>query len=520
MSKFANQNKTLASIEPVYRNAEQLLNQGQLTDALAQFQSITKQQPKWAFGYYGIGAAYASMGQFEDARKQLRKALNLNDQVAAFHAKMAEVLNWLDDTKYAIDSIDQAIKLDPNNTHHIVDKATYLRASGDTQSAYELLHDQIDKNSSDHLLVRVYASLCGSLNQPQAGIDLLKPLTEPVQSDPIITATHYFVLSTLYNQIGDYDNAYLSAKRGSELRNDQYNPQQREDLLIARKKAWSPEVMENIARSRMTTSQPVFIVGMPRSGTSLVEQIIASHPSAYGCGELTHIQKAFDELVSNAGPTPDLCSIVDGLKTASLDRIARRILKEMEKQAKLSLQSDPASKSKHSNQSKFLKITDKMPLNFQHLGFIEQLFPNAKIIHCTRHVLDNFVSCYLLDFAGINNHSYTYDPTNFAHFYGLYQQYMEHWKTTTSLNILDISYEDLVVDQRAKTEELLAFLDLEWDDQCLRFFETKRSVNTASVEQVRQKIYTSSSSRWKNFESHLTPLIDALNAIGVTPPTD
>lgn len=491
---------SVEAVQTAFRQAEMLEEHGQYAQAVSIYQQIIKAKPRWPFGYYGLGSAYQNLGKFEDARRNLRKAIQIKDDHPAFHAKYAAILSRIDDAENAIVSIDRAIELDPQNTEFLVEKAMIIRFNGDPKAAHALLHNAIQDGNKTDQLVRVYASLCAVLGDPEKGIATLEPLTHTVNTDPVVTATHMFVLAKLYDQTGQYDLAYQAATRGSQLRGDTYLPDDRVAQLEQRTTAWSKQRLASMARSRVNSEKPVFIVGMPRSGTTLIEQVIASHPQAYGCGELIGVLSTAAEIATPA-PDTDLATLIAGFQPATLDRAARRVLKAMEQQV------PKGEKPK--------RLTDKMPLNFQHLGLIEVLFPNARIIHCQRHVLDNFISCYLLDFAGINNHAYSYDPVHFAHFYSVYLKYMEHWKSVCSIPILDVSYEETIADQRAMTERTLAFLDLEWDDACMSFFETKRAVNTASVEQVRNPIYASSMARWKNFESHLEPVTNALREHGV-----
>ncbi|MBL4698519.1 MAG: sulfotransferase [Phycisphaerales bacterium] len=496
-----NPKSSTQATQDAFRHAQSLEDQGLFDQALQIHQQIAKAKPRWAFGFYGLGSAYFGIGKFDDARRNLRKALSIDNKHPAFHAKLAQTYNRLDDQSNAIQSIETARALDPKNAQYLVEHAVILRAQGHPRDAHKLLQTALNNGQESELLSRYYASLCGVLSDPQTGIDHLEPLTKSVNPDPLVTAAHMFVLAHLYNQSAQYDLAYKAATRGSELRKDTYNPQEREQLLNERIGAWSKDRLQSMPRSRVNSDKPVFIVGMPRSGTTLIEQIIASHPKAYGCGELINIFTAAAELTTATKYTPTLVDVLEAIKTPTLDRTARKVLKEMEKQA-------PKGE-------KPIRITDKMPLNFQHIGLIETLFPNARIIHCKRHVLDNFISCYLLDFAGLNNHAYAYSPEHFAHFYSVYLKYMDYWKSVSSLPILDITYEETIADQRTATERILEFLDLEWDDQCMSFFDTDRAVNTASQEQVRKPIYTSSQARWKKFESHLKPVMDSLDTYNI-----
>jgi len=161
-----------------------------------------------------------------------------------------------------------------------------------------------------------------------------------------------------------------------------------------------------------------------------------------------------------------------------------------------------------------LRVVDKQLQNFQHLGFIELLFPNARVIHCSRDPLDTCLSCYFQDFGDVVNQAYSYSIEDLGHYYRQYERYMTHWKSVCSLPILDVSYEEMVADQEAQTRRIIEFLGLDWDDQCLRFYELDPTVLTLSYDQVRQPMYASSSGRWKYYEKHIGPMRDALGLLG------
>lgn len=496
------QSKAFQQVADEYERILQLQQNGHGERALEGSKGLVEKQPKWPYAHFSLGLSYMILGRFEESRRALRKAVSLKDSVGAFHAKLGEVHHRLDDTENAISEIDKAIELEPNNPGHVVTKAWLQRLSGQTDEAYTLLDKLYQSGERDHRQVRIYAGTLGQIGEPQRGIDAMLPLAEADHPDTKVLAAHWYVLAKLYDQTEQYDKAYDAASRGSELNAKTYDPEARESLMHARLEAWSAESMPKLARSRSSSEKPVFIVGMPRSGTTLVEQIIASHPEAYGAGERINIFTAAAELVTPSDPGTSISALASGLKAATLDRTARRILRDMEKQS-------PAG-------SKPKRICDKMLLNFQHLGLIEQLFPNARVIICHRNPLDNFISAYLLDFEGHNAHAYTDRPEWFAHFYGLHQQYIQHFKQVCSLQILDVVYEDIVADQRAQTKRLLEHLDLPFDEACMRFYEHQRAVITASTDQVRQQIYRKAVSRHENYSKHLDPLREALQNFGVT----
>ncbi|MCP4023091.1 MAG: sulfotransferase, partial [Desulfobacteraceae bacterium] len=240
-------------------------------------------------------------------------------------------------------------------------------------------------------------------------------------------------------------------------------------------------------RGGCSNKSPIFILGMPRSGTTLVEQILASHPQVFGAGELTdfsivarqfsweELKKGSDEIVSGKA---------DPFKKAGQDYINRV--------------------QKHADGEKF--ITDKMPHNFVSIGFIRLFLPNAKVIHCTRDPMDTCFSIFKHLFSGQKTHKYAYNMKELGHYYNLYLDLMEHWKITLPGYIYEIKYENLVSNQKEETRKLLEFGGLPWEEACLSFHKTKRRVATASAIQVRQPIYKDSIQLWKRYEVQLEDL--------------
>ncbi len=234
---------------------------------------------------------------------------------------------------------------------------------------------------------------------------------------------------------------------------------------------------------------PIFIVGMPRSGTTLIEQILASHPALYGAGELKTMS---DFARTVALDSPDW----EGALLA-LRKLGQEYLDQVWKLA-------PEARY----------ITDKMPGNFYHLGLIHLMLPNAKIIHSMRDPMDTCFSCYALRFA--HGHEYCYDLKTLGRYYQRYTKLIRHWHDVLPAGrILDVRYEDNVADPEREARRLLGYLGLPWDPACLRFYETDRPVKTASVMQVRKPIYSSSVARWKRFEKHLGPLLDEIGDLEV-----
>ncbi len=237
---------------------------------------------------------------------------------------------------------------------------------------------------------------------------------------------------------------------------------------------------------------PVFILGMPRSGTSLVEQILASHSRVHGSGEREEMLQLADRLSENLNDSRPYPACIEGLSGGNSKDIAERFLGVL--------------KRAHPHAA---RITDKMPGNFHHVGLIATLFPNAKIIHCRRDPRDTCMSIFFGDFVG--SHPYSYDLTNLGRYYRQYERLMAHWHAVLPGRILDVNYEDMVDDQEEWSRRMVNFCDLDWEAQCLEFHKTSRNVKTRSNAQVRQPIYRSSIERWRPYEAQLEPLLAALS---------
>ena len=238
------------------------------------------------------------------------------------------------------------------------------------------------------------------------------------------------------------------------------------------------------------SEQPVFIVGMPRSGTSLVENILASHSQVFGADELTDIEaisNAIQKYSASGNPYP---TALRDVPDAVIKEFAQRYLERLRDLA-------PTAQ----------RIVNKMPTNFEHLGLIALMLPNARIIHCKRDRIDTCLSCYFQNFSH-RQLDFSYDLFHLRFFWDCYKRLMEHWVNVLPIQIFEITYEQLVVNQETQTRELLEFCGLNWEPECAAPHLNQRPVQTASRWQVRQPVYTSSIGRWRNYEKHIAPLTD------------
>ncbi|MEE8444459.1 MAG: sulfotransferase, partial [Alphaproteobacteria bacterium] len=305
-------------------------------------------------------------------------------------------------------------------------------------------------------------------------------------------ASLYFTEAKRYGDSGDYGKEFESYIKGNEIKRGHlaeigylYDPSAVEHAVDEQIAAFGRDAFAQAGAS--DSEIPVFIVGMPRSGTSLIEQILASHPEVAGAGELMFLGEAVGRLRREADyPAAPPPALARDVANGFLERLARA-------------------------GGDARRITDKMPSNFMHAGLIAMLFPGARIIHTRRDPADTCLSCFFQNFAGTSL-AFSYDLADLGHYYRQYSRLMEHWRQCLPdrPGLLEVDYEKLVGHQERESRRLIEFLGLDWSDSCLSFHETKRVVTTASHSQVRQPVYRTSVGRWKRYGDRLAPLLKSL----------
>jgi hypothetical protein len=302
---------------------------------------------------------------------------------------------------------------------------------------------------------------------------------------PLNEASVRNAIGKYYDQIGEFAQAFRCFKRAKELvktaaRDYDRDAQTRlHDSLI---NAYSRDTLARAQPGSSDSALPILVVGMPRSGSSLVEQIVASHPVVSGAGEVEFWGYTLSRHATSLLHTPP-------------DKPTRRKLAE----AYLRVLTE--------NSGSAARVVDKSLFNSEHLGIINSVFPNARVIYLRRDPIDTCLSCYFQDFPPAL--SFTLDLSDLAHFYREHRRLMDHWRGALPPGtLLDVPYEELIADQEGWTRRILEFLGLPWDDRCLNFHSTERSVLTASYWQVRQRVYKSSVGRWRNYERFIGPLLE------------
>jgi len=295
-----------------------------------------------------------------------------------------------------------------------------------------------------------------------------------------------FTLASVNENLGNQDDFFKYLHEANRLRKEKLNysfsSSQKLFANIYEIFTKTPNSIKHPLQTDISTKRPIFILGMPRSGTTLVEQIISSHSSVYGAGELSTLMKLLQPILKGK----------DMLSERSLIIIREKYLDSLS----------------NLNTSANI-ITDKEPTNFQNIGFIFSIFPDAKIIHLKRDPMAICWSIFKSNWRG-TGYGYSYNMDDLVKFYSLYSELMVFWHKKFPGKIYDICYEDLTNNQEEETKKLLKYCELDWDENCLDFHKNERSVKTASSLQVREKMYQGSSEAWKKYETHIQPLIDGL----------
>jgi tetratricopeptide (TPR) repeat protein len=538
-------------------NAFQEHKAGQLAKAFAVYSDVLRVMPLHGEALHYMGLLAQQSGKFEDARRLIQRSLEVNPEnpdalnhlgqvyirfndyasaercfrqaleydASHFDAlnNVANCLRHVGDLEAALAHYERAREIEPRNPVCVFNYGITLNALGRPRDAiewltkateyqaenylahhhlgvlFEQLGDFQDANSNYlaalHYQPKYYESLAALLNSPEydandAQVDTAREALTQDNLSPDTRLRLEHALGKHFEKAHKYDMAFQHFHNSNEVEKAVARPfdidsQAKEfDKLI---EFYTAEKIQQLAQFGSQDARPVFVVGLPRTGTSLTEQILSSHSAIHGAGELSYMRSIAGQIKNSAGEGT-LSSPAAPLTQESIGKLSKKYLDGLGKKSPESAR----------------RIVDKYPINYVHLGLVAILFPNAKIIHCQRGPLDVAISCYTVLFKLGND--FTNDLMNFGLYYKEYQRLMTHWSTALPAGYFELQYEDLIREPEAVTKRLIAFCDLPWEEECLRFDRNKRTVLTPSNWQVRQKLYDTSVERWKNYEKHLLEL--------------
>ena len=518
----------LGSLPGVLLYIDQILNEGRLGMAEAKCRAFLKENPTHTYAMSLLAEIANRLGYFDDAEFLLEKAVEFKPDDGDLRMKYASILRKKQKFAKTMEQVNILCDKHPDNLTYQAQKASEIMQNGDHETAITLLDDILSKNpynfstftSKGHAqktlgktdeAIKSYQSAyqikpdhgeaffsLANLKTYSFSSSELESMREQVSRVDLSLrdkAYFHFALAQGCEVNGEYDEAFFHLEKGNQIKNDQsqYSIERMEKELQAQIEICNDKFFHDLGNGGCDTKEPIFILGLPRAGSTLIEQILASHSMVDGTLEL-----------------PNILSIAQSLRGDDIYGKLGNYPKSMES---LSLDQREALGRGYIEDTKMHRkdapmFTDKMPNNFRHIGLIHLIMPNAKIIDARRYPLDCCFSMFKQLFA--QGQEFSYGLAEAGSYYRNYVNLMDHWNSVLPDKILRVNNEDVIEDLEGQVRRMLEFLELPFEEQCISFHETDRSVRTASSEQVRRPINKDGMERWKPYSKHLKPLVDNL----------
>ena len=516
--------KTSADIPGLLAQADAQFAAGEIEPTLQTLQEVLAINPRHAIAQARLGAAYFNLGRYDEAEQAYRRAADIKPDCADAHFMLGVLLQWKGQFPAAEVVLRRAVKHDPANPEARVALGVVLVLRGERAEARDRFEQALQAQprnasalcalgdleaaegrfaeaerryraalESDPLKSAAWAQLAGQRRMTAADGDWLEGVQRTLASgvSAFEESRLRFALGKYFDDLGQYSRAFEEYERGNAFTRRLVPPYDRAataafvDAMI---RIYTSERLARPAEGASDSSRPVFVAGMMRSGSSLVEQIIASHPDAFGAGELefwSEASRRHERTLRDAPPDEPLAR-----------RLADSYLREL---------------ARHSADA--ARVVDKSTFNAKHLGLIHLALPRARIVYTSRDPLDTCLSCYFQDFSSAAN--FTMDLSDLAHYYREHHRLMEHWhRALPPGTLLEVPYAGLVAEPQKWSRRIIEFIGLPWDPRCLEYHRTPRAVGTASKWQVRQPIYAHSVGRWRNYRKHIGALLELQSLSG------
>jgi Flp pilus assembly protein TadD len=509
-----------------------LKSQGRFADAEVAHRQAIALKPEYPDAYSNLGDTLRCLGRLDDAEKALRHAIALRPRFADAFSKLGNILREQGKLREAEAACLEAVALDPDHAgahsnlgNALEDLGKLIEAEAAYRRATVLKPNFAEAHNNLGAVLKHLGRLADARRVAEQAVHLvpqnalhflnLSDVRHFSADDPYLAAMEmfsrninslpvkqqielHFALAKAYEDVGRCDDSFRHLLAGNALKR-RLIPYDETATLAAFERirtVFTPELMRRFQDVGEPSSVPVFIVGMPRSGTTLIEQIMASHPQVFGAGELPNLHNAVMSLHPAGGGIFSLPDVMLHVSGEHLRRLGAHYVSEVVRLAPTATH-----------------VVDKMPSNFFFAGLIHLALPNARIIHAVRDPVDTCMSCFSKLFAAGQYH--TYDLAELGRYYRRYEELMEHWRRMLPAGrILDVRYEDLVADLEGQARRIIGHCGLEWHRRCLAFHETERPVRTASATQVRQPLYQSAIGRARPYERFLEPLFAELSGGG------
>ena len=468
-----------------------LQSQKKFQEAIKYYKIAIQNNPNFFVAINNLGLTYYNMYDLKNAQHYYERAIEINPKFTHPISNLGNVKKELNNYEEAIKCYKLALSIDNKLYIVIHNLGMAYQALGKFEESKKYFESVLKINSK---FTRADRSLSMSLkydiNNPH--LKIMKNKIKDQSLNDFQKIELHFGLGKAYEDIKNYKKSFENYKLGNKIKRDSIKYQLNDDVKLFEniKNSFSSIDFQNLENIGNKSNKMIFILGMPRSGTTLVEQIIANHKSVYGAGELRDLTQIIRKnfLVNNKIKFPEKFNIKD---QNFFSNMGTKYLENLDRY--------------NTNKN---YITDKAPLNFKWIGLVKLILPKSKIIHCTRDPKDTCLSLFKNFFEGELNFSYNLEEA--AKYYKLYQNLMEFWKQLLPDFIYDISYEKLVENQEFESKKLLDFCNLDWDKNCLTFYRNKRGIVTASFAQARKPIYKNSVKSWQNYKNELLPMFKIL----------
>ena len=518
-------------IEPIYLLSMALFNTDQPTKALETISEAVSLSPENADILALLGQIQGKLGYHEQAISTFEKSLSLDDrQLHALNGLGSLLFNHRLDHEKAISHFEKALQVKPSYAPARINLAMTLSNKGQTEEALkhgymalkhapkngfyymklgDLQQQMGNKIEARQLLEKAikldptsgeaYLLLSRSKKFTFEDKKLIRNMEKALEAPmpPRSRSRVHFALGKIYDDLENWSQAFSHYRKGNQLVHATYDRSAHIKNNKVLRKVFNKPYFQRYSAAGHASKTPIFIVGMPRSGSTLIDQILSSHPQVHSVGEFMELWPLVEKLCEDSEKEGNFPTCMKHIESEGIYSLAEKYLSLITE----NLERDIS------------RVVNKQPNNFSLLGIIAIAFPNAKIINTRRNPLDTCLSCYFQPFEFIEYISWAFDLDDIASFYRLYHQTMEHWRKNLPLPILDVDYEDVVEDPEGMARKILDFCELEWDPTVTEFYKHKRSVQTASVMQVRQPIYKKSMARWKHYARDLQPLVDTLGEL-------
>ncbi len=455
--------------------------------AIKHYQATLALRPDDAMAHHMLATCYQATGKLDLLVHHYEESLRLKPDLHASLVNLGFHYLNMGEHSRSMQYFDAALDVSPADPQAFAGKADVLLHLGDKEEAYVYVRKAIDSGNPPATALSVYAGLYKQFGDRQELIKLASVMLNRADLTPIEKSNLGFALGKIYDADGDYDQAFRYYQYANQASFASFDASRHSDQVQAIIDTYSSDFVASMKKG-ISDDKLIFIFGMPRSGTTLTEQILSRHSDVFACGESLIIHNLMDELpkfTSGAG-YPEAVTQISDVKW-----LAREVQQRYE-----ALSGNVA------------RVTDKLPANYLRIGLLSQLFPNAKFVHCVRDPRDVCLSIYFQNFQNFQPYA-----ANLEHIAAVYLQYhrlMQHWREALDVPILDFVYEDLVENFEDGVRGLLHFCGLEWQDACLQFHKSERVASTASFDQVNKPLYRRSRARWKNYEKHIGVLLERL----------